>query len=222
MREAELEPQSRSESDVPDVPARLSPPPGAKGKTDAVFGNRFILGYQPDHPEGASYFVAPRGLRSASKATRYPLDDTGWILAWNDFALREPSVAAQYVEERAKRRAEKAAASPRAAAPPVPLLTIADLPGQEIAEVCGLVATWSVMSRNMFSDFGSDVHSLVGGNLGGVETAIGKAVSEVRAKAYLEAQRLGADAIVGVRMDLQTVSDKAQAIMLTGTAVRSH
>lgn len=106
------------------------------------------------------------------------------------------------------------------AAPPVPLLTLPHVPGAEVSEALGLVTALSVISRNALSDLGSDLMSTFGGNLGGVEKAIGSAVEQAKVSLYRRARDMQADAIIGVHMGLESVADKAQAVLITGTAVR--
>ena len=105
--------------------------------------------------------------------------------------------------------------------PPVPLLTIPHVPGREIVEVRGLVSACTVMSRHVFSDIGSDFRSIGGGNLGGIERAIGDAIEQARQRLYVQAYLAGADTVIGVSVGLETVADKAQAVVITGTAVRT-
>jgi uncharacterized protein YbjQ (UPF0145 family) len=74
----------------------------------------------------------------------------------------------------------------------------------------------------MLSDLGSDITSAFGGNLGGIEKAISVCIEQVRHRMYVEVENLGADAVIGLAVHLETVSDKAQAILMSGTAVRSR
>jgi uncharacterized protein YbjQ (UPF0145 family) len=107
------------------------------------------------------------------------------------------------------------------AVPEVPLLTIPHVPGRDITEVRGLVTSCAVMSRNVFSDLGSDLASLGGGNLSGIERAIAIATQQARQRLYVQAYVAGADTVVGVQVGLETVADKAQAVVMSGTAVRT-
>jgi uncharacterized protein YbjQ (UPF0145 family) len=78
------------------------------------------------------------------------------------------------------------------------------------------------MSRNVFSDVGSDIASVFGGNLEGIEKAISLCIEQVQQRMYEQARSVGADSVVGLSLRLDTVSDKAQAILMSGTAVRSR
>ncbi len=83
----------------------------------------------------------------------------------------------------------------------------------------GLVNGRIVVARNFLSDFGSDVTSLSGGRLGGIEKAIDTGLSHAADELRAHAAAIGADAVVGVGISVQTVADKAQLILMVGTAV---
>ena len=102
----------------------------------------------------------------------------------------------------------------------MPLLTLEHVPGHAITESLGSVVALSVLSRNFISDFGSDLKNVLGGSLGGMETAIETAFGTAQESLSRKASALGADAVIGLQLQLESVSDKAQAIMLIGTAVR--
>jgi uncharacterized protein YbjQ (UPF0145 family) len=72
----------------------------------------------------------------------------------------------------------------------------------------------------MFSDLGSDISSVVGGNLEGVEKAITKGLDQVRLRMYQQVEIVGGNCVVGLSVQVESVADKAQAIILAGTAVR--
>ena len=75
------------------------------------------------------------------------------------------------------------------------------------------------MSRNFLSDIGSDLSSTFGGQLGGIERAIDTAQETALDRLEQAARDLGAHAVVGVDLSVQTVADKAQLVLLFGTAV---
>lgn len=108
----------------------------------------------------------------------------------------------------------------RAASRAVRLMTTPTYPGRESFEVLDMVSSSVVMSRNTFSDFGSDVKSVIGGNLVGVEKAMLRGVAEAETRLRDEALAHRADAVIAITVAIASVSDKAQAIVMTGTAIR--
>jgi uncharacterized protein YbjQ (UPF0145 family) len=198
------------------APPMVRPKQPSNGMTPIRYGDKYNLGYE-SRAEGEQYYVAPRGVGAAKKAQRYPLDQAGWERAWREFASREPANASDYL-----RKLNPPVEAARTPAPAVPLLTIPTIPGRDIVDVLGLVTASAVMSRNVFSDIGSDIVSVFGGNLEGIEKAISLCIEQVQQRMYERARSVGADSVVGLSLRLETVSDKAQAILMSGTAVRSH
>lgn len=109
----------------------------------------------------------------------------------------------------------------RSGAPNIALLTIDRVPGREILEVRGLVTSQSVMSRNFISDMGSDLKSVVGGTLKGMERAVGDAIAAARRDLAVAAQAAQADAVIGVNLAIAGIGDKAETVVLSGTAVKT-
>lgn len=110
---------------------------------------------------------------------------------------------------------------PRSATPPAVLLSLHEVPGRTIVESFGLVTSHTVISRNAISDFGSDLKNTFGGNLGGMEKAIQSGIDESAIRLQRAGRARGADTVLGVTLAIESVSDKAQAIVMSGTAVRT-
>jgi uncharacterized protein YbjQ (UPF0145 family) len=104
----------------------------------------------------------------------------------------------------------------------VSLTTLSTVPGRTIVAHFGLVSGHSVVSRNILSDAGSDVVSLFGGPLGGIEKAIGSALEAARDDLRWQAAQMNADHVIDIALQLETVADKAQAVLIYGTAVRTQ
>ena len=105
--------------------------------------------------------------------------------------------------------------------PAIPMHTLPCVPGRDMIESLGLVTAQSVMSRGFFSDTGSDLKSMLGGNLKGMEKAVGDAIRSATMDLSAAAKGLGADAVVAVSVSIAGVGDKAEAIIVVGTAVRT-
>lgn len=198
-----------------ETPPFFRAEPGRTGTTVIRHGDQANLGVDVDKTGLGHFLVAPRGMGGLKRATRYAMDQAGWTQAWTDFAEREPQHAADYV-----RRLQSPPAPVGPSSPEVPLLTTPTFPGREVAEVVGLVTATAVMSRNFVSDWGSDIVSAFGGNLEGVERSISSCVQQVRERLYEQVEALEADAVIGLSVSLETVADKAQAVLMSGTAVR--
>lgn len=75
-------------------------------------------------------------------------------------------------------------------------------------------------SRNIASTFGAGLKSIVGGNIGAFEGLAVESRNEAMAKLEAHAAQLGADAIVGMRFDTETIGDTMSTVVAYGTAVR--
>lgn len=113
--------------------------------------------------------------------------------------------------------------APGARPKPVTLVMMHHVHNRVVVEQFGLISTHTVMSRNAISDFGSDIKNAFGGQLQGMETAIERGLKTTQERLQQHAaSRLGADAVVDVSVSIESVSDKAQSVFMTGTAVRTE
>ena len=98
--------------------------------------------------------------------------------------------------------------------------TTHDLQGKAIQEYLGIVVGETILGTNIFRDIGAGLRDLVGGRSGAYE----KKMTEAREIAIREmqekAQALGADAVVGVDIDYETVGNGMMMVSASGTAVR--
>ena len=99
------------------------------------------------------------------------------------------------------------------------LVTTEFVPGRE-AEPLGLVKGSTIQTVNFVRDFGASLKTLVGGELKDYTAMMDKARVVATERMIQEAQRLGGDAIVGVRFATSAVMQSAAEIMAYGTAVK--
>jgi uncharacterized protein YbjQ (UPF0145 family) len=102
------------------------------------------------------------------------------------------------------------------------ITTANDLPGWEITEVLGEVFGLTVRSRNIGSQFGAGLKSLVGGELKGMTKNLAQSRQEVVDRLVAEAETKGADAIVAFRFDTSEMGGTWTEICAYGTAVKAH
>src|SRR5881227_3183702 len=102
------------------------------------------------------------------------------------------------------------------------ITTMNDLPGYEIEEVLGEVFGLTVRSRNVGSQFGASLKSLVGGELKGMTKALVDSRHQVIERMVQEAGEKGADAIVAMRFDTSEMGGTWTEICAYGTAVRAQ
>jgi uncharacterized protein YbjQ (UPF0145 family) len=99
--------------------------------------------------------------------------------------------------------------------------TTPSIEGRSIAEYRGLVTGEAILGANIFKDLFAGIRDIVGGRSGAYEQELAKARSIALEEMEALAVSLGADAVVGVDLDYETVG-QGSMLMVTasGTAVR--
>src|SRR5213593_3830609 len=97
-----------------------------------------------------------------------------------------------------------------------------DLPGYEIEEVLGEVFGLTVRSRNIGSQVGASLKSLVGGELKGMTKMLAEGREHAIERLVEEAEGKGADAIVAFRFDTSELGTTWTEICAYGTGVRTR
>jgi uncharacterized protein YbjQ (UPF0145 family) len=100
--------------------------------------------------------------------------------------------------------------------------TMNDIPGYEVDEVFGEVMGLTVRSRNVGSQIGAGLKSILGGELKGMTKALIDSRQQVRERMIEEAESLGANAIIAMRFDTSEMGGNWTEICAYGTAVRVH
>src|SRR5438067_4526987 len=98
--------------------------------------------------------------------------------------------------------------------------TTNELPGVEIVEVLGEVMGLTVRSRNIGSQLGAGLKSILGGELKGMTKALSDSREQVVQRMVEEAERKGANAIMAMRFDTSEMGANWTEICAYGTAVR--
>ena len=102
------------------------------------------------------------------------------------------------------------------------ITTMNDIPGYTIEEVLGEVFGLTVRSRNIGSQFGAGLKSILGGELKGMTKALVESRQQVIERMVEEAQSKGGDAIVAMRFDTSEMGTNWTEICAYGTAVRTR
>lgn len=113
--------------------------------------------------------------------------------------------------------------APAEAKSTVAVVTTDSLPGQRIVEVFGLVTGATVRSRDALADIGSNLKSVVGGELRGATKLVLASRAQARARMEDRARDMGANAVVGFRFDVESLGSggsQSAATIAYGTAVR--
>ena len=102
------------------------------------------------------------------------------------------------------------------------LTTTPSIEGKPIQEYIGIVTSEAIIGANIVKDLFAGIRDIVGGRSGTYERVIEEArmnaLQELEAKAVL----MGANAVVGIDLDFETVGSGGSMLMVvaTGTAVK--
>ena len=100
------------------------------------------------------------------------------------------------------------------------ITTMNDVPGYTIEEVLGEVFGLTVRSRNIGSQLGAGLKSILGGELKGMTKALADSREQVTQRMVEEAEAKGANAVVAMRFDTSEMGSNWTEICAYGTAVR--
>ena len=94
--------------------------------------------------------------------------------------------------------------------------------GKQIVEYLGPVAGECVLGANLFRDLFASIRDIVGGRAGGYQKVLRDGRHMATEDMVEEARALGADAVVGVDLDYESLGEGNSMLMVSanGTAVR--
>ena len=101
------------------------------------------------------------------------------------------------------------------------MTTTPTLEGRPIREYLGVVSGEAIVGANIFRDLFAAVRNVVGGRAGAYENVLADARETALAEMADEARRRGANAVVGVDLDYETLGEGGSMLMVcaSGTAV---
>lgn len=94
--------------------------------------------------------------------------------------------------------------------------------GRPVREYLGIVTGETIIGANIFKDLFAGIRDIVGGRSGTYERVIQEARATALHEMEAKAQSIGANAIIGVDLDFETVGTGGSMLMViaTGTAVK--
>ncbi len=98
--------------------------------------------------------------------------------------------------------------------------TTETVPGYEIEEILGVVFGNTVRSKHLGDDIAAAFKTLAGGEIKSYTEMLTEARNEAIERMISEAERIGADAIVAVRLGSSSVMSGAAELVAYGTAVK--
>ena len=101
------------------------------------------------------------------------------------------------------------------------ITTTPNIEGKRIARYYGIVSGETIVGANIFRDFFASIRDVIGGRSNSYEEVLRKAKDSALREMEEQAMRLGANAVIGVDLDYETVGQNGSMLMVTasGTAV---
>jgi uncharacterized protein YbjQ (UPF0145 family) len=101
------------------------------------------------------------------------------------------------------------------------LSTTPAIEGRRITKYCGIVTGEAIMGANIFKDLFAGIRDIVGGRSATYERELRTARELALGEVAQAAAELGANAVVGIDLDYETVGGQGSMLMVTvsGTAV---
>ena len=100
------------------------------------------------------------------------------------------------------------------------MTNIESVPGRTIIEHYGIVQGSTIRAKHIGRDFMAGLKNLVGGELVGYTELLSESRQEAIDRMVRQAEILGANAIINVRLSTSSITQGAAEILAYGTAVR--
>ncbi len=100
------------------------------------------------------------------------------------------------------------------------MTNIETVPGMNIVAQFGLVTGSTVRAKNAIKDFGAGLKNMVGGELKSYTELLTEARKEAISRMQEQAYRMGANAVINIRLATSSVTVGAAEVYAYGTAVK--
>jgi len=92
--------------------------------------------------------------------------------------------------------------------------------GKKITVYLGIVTGETIIGANIFRDFFAGIRDIVGGRSGAYEEVLKEARETALREMQEKAGQLGANAVLGVDLDYETIGQSMLMVTSSGTAVK--
>ncbi len=100
------------------------------------------------------------------------------------------------------------------------LTTTQNVEGKRIVRYYGIVSGETIIGANAFRDLFASIRDIVGGRSSSYEKVLRKGKETALREMEEQARELGANAVVGVDLDYETVNGSMLMVTASGTAVQ--
>ena len=100
------------------------------------------------------------------------------------------------------------------------VVTTETVPGRTVTETLGIARGNTVKARNVGRDITQSIRNITGGELKAYSELLTDARDEALERMADDAEAMGADAVVNVRMESSSIANGGSEVIAYGTAVR--
>ena len=100
------------------------------------------------------------------------------------------------------------------------ITTTNSIEGHNVLEYMGIVSGEAIIGANVFRDFFASIRDIVGGRAASYEEVLREAKDSALREMEEKDAALGANAVIGVDLDYETVGGSMLMVTSAGTAVR--
>ena len=100
--------------------------------------------------------------------------------------------------------------------------TTPNIDGKTVDRYLGVVTGEAIIGANLFKDFFANIRDVIGGRAGEYERVLREAKDHAMREMEEQARMLGADAVLGIDLDYETIGGNGSMLMVSasGTAVK--
>ncbi len=98
--------------------------------------------------------------------------------------------------------------------------TTNNLEGYRVDDYLGIVSGETIIGANVFKDFFASITDIVGGRASAYERVLREAKSTAMSEMEMQARSFGANAIIGIDLDYETIREGMLMVTASGTAVK--
>lgn len=102
------------------------------------------------------------------------------------------------------------------------LSTTSNLEGHQVENYLGIVSGETIIGANIFKDFFASITDIVGGRSSAYEQVLREAKATAMSEMEMQARQLGANAIIGIDLDYETIREGMLMVTVSGTAVKVY
>jgi len=102
------------------------------------------------------------------------------------------------------------------------LSTTSTLEGHQVENYLGIVSGETIIGANIFKDFFAGITDIVGGRSSAYEQVLREAKATAMSEMEMQAKQLGANAIIGIDLDYETIRQGMLMVTVSGTAVKVY